>query len=1144
VLLVNARHAVSAEKLADLVWDGAPPPAAATTLRSYLSNLRKALGAAGALLTRERGYLLDVPEGAIDAEAFQELAAKGHKALLEGDAATAAKLLGEALGLWRGDALEDFAYAAFAQVEAGRLEHLRVGAVEDLMEARLALGEHAELTAQLESLTKRHPLRERLWRSRLLALARSGRPGEALEAYEDARRHLAEELGIDPSPELRRVHESIVRQSDDVETQRPARAASGAFIASFVFTDVERSTRMLQALGEPERYAEVMQEQRRLIRDVFDARGSRYVLCVGEELFVAFDSATAAVRAALDAQLALRGHDWGEAGEVRVRMGVHTGETTILGGEYVGLSVHLASRICDAAHGGQVLISQASADLLDAAAIAPGGLVEAGSHLLKDFDEPVRLHQLVHPDLRRDFPPLRTLSAMPHNLPPRLTSLVGRDSDVAEIASLVEGARLVTLTGVGGVGKTRLALEVGARVLPLYPDGVWLCELAPVTTLDGIVTAISEAIGVQGPSVMASSPPREMLVAALQQRRTLVVLDNCEHVLEPVAGLIDEILRECPQADVLATSREGIGVRGEQIVPVRSLRVPAPGEALSGAADASAVKLFVERTRAVRRDFELGSHNAGAVVDICRRLDGIPLAIELAAARTSSMGPLEIAARVDKAFRFLRSGERTAVERHRTLRGAIDWSYALLTPDEQRLFERLSVFTGGFTLEAVEQVCVRELDIDAADGLDSLVAKHLVSVDLSADKARCSMLETIRQYARDKLSASGDEWAVCDAHGDYLLSYIHSIEQNLSPQELVLSLDFRGEVPNVRAAFDWAVASGNIDRAIRLVAFVGWFVQSNLPSAMSEWIHRAIELPGIESHDRGPVCLGLAAYLYWGQSEFERAHELADRALALAPRPDDERRIVALSAKAAVLMFEGRGEEAERVMDELIALESQDPTSGALWRVNRALVAGYGGDRARALALLEEAKPYVGVSAIIRDQFAYALAETLDEKLDPDAVIAAAERAHAGAVASSNTMVANLSLLRAASVRGRYRDPVASLREYARIIDGWRLGGNHSQQWLTLLNLAELFARVGSDEAALVVLGANDARGATTGVYGEQEARLELLEREIRGRLGPARAAAAHDEGTDMLLADVVRFALDQIDASLLRLERDDEGGR
>jgi predicted ATPase/DNA-binding SARP family transcriptional activator len=1125
VLLVDARRAVSAEKLADAVWDGAPPPAAATTLRSYLSNLRKALGVADVLVTRDRGYVLDVPKGAIDAEVFEDLAGRGRKALLDGDAAIAAKLIDEALGLWRGDALDDFAYASFAHVEAARLEDLRVGAFEDLMEARLALGEHTELTAQLESLTTRHPLRERLWRSRMLALARAGRSGEALEVYESARRHLADELGIDPSPELRRLHESIVRRAEDVESPDLTRSGSGAFIASFVFADVERSTRMLQALGEPERYAEVIEEQRRLLRDVFVARGCRFVQAIGEELFAAFDSPTAAVRAALDGQLGLSAHDWGDADDVRVRMGVHTGETTMVGGEYVGLSVHLASRICDAGHGGQILLSQVSAELLDRGALAPAELRDVGLHVLKDFDDPVRLHQIVHPDLRRDFPAPRTLSAMPHNLPPRLTSFIGRGEETNEIASLLDEVRLVTLTGVGGVGKTRLALEVGAEVLPRYPDGVWLCELAPVSDADAIAQTIAKAIGLQRPP-MTATPVRDLVLSTLEHRRTLLILDNCEHVLEPVAALINDILTCAPGVSLLATSREGIGVRGEQMRPLASLAVPPREDALECPDEASAITLFVDRARAVRPDFTVGPHNVDAVIDICRRLDGIPLGIELAAGQTSAMGPLEIAARLDKAFRFLRSGDRTVVERHRTLRAAIDWSYELLTPDEQLLLERLSVFAGKFTLEAAEEVCVRELDADTAYLLSALAGKHLVDVDLTEAETRYGLLETVRQYAQDRLTERGELESFREAHADY---YCGIMQPNADP---LLSLEttalLNRELANVSAAFSWSMTTANVDRAVRLLTPIGIMAQQSVEVA--DWSSRVIELPGINEHELAPEAFGAAAYAAWTQSDFERARTLAERALALAPEPGDPRRNPAITALTAVLMFEGRLTEAEEMSDEIVTYGDRAPGFAALWRVNRALYAGYAGDRDRALELLDEVRPVVAKYWYMRDQVSYIYAEVLDEETDPDAVIAAAERAHEHATSTGNVFVANASLLRAASVHGRRGDPERALRQYVQVIEGWRLGGNHAQQWLTLQNLAEVFPRVGLDEAALVIVGAVETDPRSLRLYGEHEARLTALVAQIEARLGPERSAAAREFGSGLDLRELVGFALRQID--------------
>lgn len=1133
-LLTERGRVVGAERLADLVWDGTPPAAAATTLRAYISNLRKALRPADVLLTRAQGYVLDVPAEAVDVARFEAVAAEGRKALAGGEDDRARSLLTEANELWRGRAYEDFAYASFVQGEVSRLAELRLNCLEDLIECRLALGEHAELTGELEALTASHPMRERLWAARMTALYRSGRQGDSLKVYEEARTTLAEELGIDPSPELRRLHESILRQDGELAVSVP-RARPGKQTLSFLFTDIELSTEMLLGAEDEYAYAQTMEEHRAALRDAFTSHGGQRIRTWGDAFFSAFDTATDAVRAAIAAQVALI--ETCPEG-VRVRMGVHSGEAAVVAEDYVGIAVHAAARIQAAAHGGQVLVSQSTKELLDADVGEGVTFLDLGPHQLKDIPEPLRLFQLTHPNLPRSFPPPRTMSALPHNLPASAKSFVGRQDDVREIAHALENARVVTLTGVGGVGKTRLSLETGAEVLPRYPNGVWFCELAAITDLDGIIHTIARALRFDREG---SRTFRESLIAFLRQQRSLLLLDNCEHLLEPAAELIEEIARSCPTVAVLATSREGIGVDGEHIRPVRSLGVPADDAACETIADADAVRLFVDRARAVRPDFELGPHNAAAVTGICRRLDGIPLAIELAAARVTSMGPLEIAARLDRDFRFLRSGRRTAVERHRTLHGAVDWSYRLLTPDEQQLFERLSVFAGGFTLEAADRICSVELDGDVTDLLEGLVGKSLVDADLGESETRYSMLETLRQYALAKLVERGDGDRMRDRHLAYFLELAVGAEEGLTgPDELRWVGIVKRELDNFRAAHEWAITSENVDAALRMIVGLQWYGGIRLASEMFDsWAPRALDLPGAEAHEAAPDVYGLSAAGSWQRGELEAARALADRALALAPDPDDPRRIFGLGSLEAVAIFEGRYDEALAHADETLRLARLSGSHA--WEAQslfiRQMIAGYAGNERLVRRYREEARSMsvpLAPSWMAFERYTFGEA-VLDD--DPVAAIAALDEAVELAERVEQDFLAGVARVGAVSLRGRHFDPDEALAGYAELIESWRRAGNWRQQWTTLRNLLELFARLALDSSAVAVFFAAEASPTAGPVGGAHGARLERLIPELESRLGAEAFAAARERGTRMTDDKAVAFALDEIRAALARGE-------
>ncbi|MEX2393923.1 MAG: adenylate/guanylate cyclase domain-containing protein, partial [Actinomycetota bacterium] len=905
-------------------------------------------------------------------------------------------------------------------------------------------------------------------------------------------------------------------------------ASTGTHLASFVFTDVERSTRILQEFGD--RYQQMLDEQRSLLRSTFTAAGSRFVQCVGEEFLAVFDSPTAAVSSAIEGQIALRAHDWGLDAGFQVRMGVHTGETAIISGEYTGVSLHLASRICDAAHGGQILLSHAASELADVPALAPASFMELGPHLLKSFDDPVRLHQVVHPHLRADFPPPRTLSALPNNLPPRLTPLIGREEEVAEVADLLTQSRLVTLTGVGGVGKTRLAVEVGAKVLASFPDGVWLCEFAAVGDADGLVETMCRALGVYR---LPGASQREALIAGLRFRHCLVVLDNCEHVLEPVAELIEEILFDCPDVTLLATSREGIGADGEQIRPVPSLTTPKDA-GFEAARASQAVQLFVDRAQAVRPEFELAPHNVVAVVDICRRLDGIPLAILLAASRTSSMGPLEIAARLDKRFRYLRSGRRTAVERHRTLQATVDWSYALLDEREQRLFERLSVFAGGFSLDAAEHVCGDGLG-DVGDLLSALVSKSLVVLDLTGPGTRHVLLETLRQYSQDKLTDRGDEERWRDAHGHYFLALATEADRHLflDDESIDCEATLRRELDNLRAAFGWWIMSQNVDRALRLIIALKWFDGVlRLDNEANEWADRAISLPEAERHERYASAVGLAALSAWIRGDTEMAHALIDRALAAAPDPDDPRRVNALSTLGVLRVFEGRPDDAVEVAEAIMTIAGRcgDVRSAGQWSVIRALALAYAGRRDEALQLLEESSRII--PAPLRFHEVYVRAEVLGDA-DPEGAIAAAEEAVDLARTYGMEFSAMLSSITAASLRGRYYDPIEALRSFIPLIEGWRRAGNHTQQWVTIRNVTEILARLGELSSAVSLITAAEVSTTSTPAYGAQLERLNAIVDRASSELDEATLAAARAQGERMTYEHAVAAVLTAIDGAI-----------
>jgi len=600
---------------------------------------------------------------------------------------------------------------------------------------------------------------------------------------------------------------------------------------TFLFTDIEGSTRLWQRNETAMRSA--LERHDAILQSTIDSHGG-YVFSTGGDGFgVAFARAGDAVAAAVDVQTGLAAERWPEGTPIRVRMALHTGEVTERGGDYFGTPVNQAARLMAVGHGGQVLCSAVTAGLLQGEV----PLVDLGEHRLKDLSAPQRVFQ-VGEGL---FAPLRSVGAVPGNLPTMLTELIGRTEDIADLSALLDRERLVTLTGVGGVGKTSMALAVAARSTGAFPDGCWFAELAPAATADDVVRAVAAAMG---------APVTDLpgLSRFLSDRRVLIVLDNCEHVLSDAAALAENVLGTGPEVAIIATSREPLGARGEVVRGVRSLTVPGPDTSAAAAAAASAVSLFVARASAASERFGLDESNVEAVVEICRQLDGIPLAIELAAARVRGMGPAEIARRLSERFRLLTAG-RGALERHRTLLGAVSWSHDLLTDEERRVFRRLAVFPASFDLAAAEAVGGADDPVDVVDCVLRLVDRSLVVYDPAADRYR--LLETLRQYAADHLADAGEADLTRDHHADFYRTLAsRSASEGEVPSAATITRLWT-EVDNVRAVADWLEQQGRWGDALELCRHLFLFMVLHTPLDGLRLYHSAIEhLPDLHVQDR------------------------------------------------------------------------------------------------------------------------------------------------------------------------------------------------------------------------------------------------------------------------------------------------------
>ncbi len=692
---------------------------------------------------------------------------------------------------------------------------------------------------------------------------------------------------------------------------------------AFLFTDIEGSTRRWETQRDAMGIA--IEHHFAILREAVTSQNGVLFKTIGDAVQAAFPTVPMAVAAAVSAHSTLQREDWGALGPLRVRMAIHAGEATPSGGDYLAPCLNRLARVLSVGYGEQILLTETARTLLVDSAPPIHGLLDLGAHRLKDLLVAEHIFQLTGPGLPLEFPPLKSLDRQPHNIPTQPTTLIGREPELVALREMLTapGSRLVTLIGPGGVGKTRLALQAAVESLEVFTDGVWWVPLAAVSDPSLVAQAIATALGLRE---VAGEPLLETIGEHLRTRRVLLLLDNLEQVID-AAPLLADLLNTAPQLQILATSRTPLRIRAEQEFSVAPLAVPARAQgsaSLDTARASPAVRLFVERAQAVKPGFMLDATNVDDVAAICGRLDGLPLAIELAAARIRILPPRQLLARLDERLKILTGGNRDLPPRQQTLRAAIEWSYDLLCTEEQALFARLAVFTGGCTLEAAEHVCDDVGALAVFDGIDSLVQKSLLRQQDSGDgEPRFAMLETIREYGLDRLNASGDAEHVSHAHADFYVSLAEEAEPQLTGLAQVDWLDrLATEHDNLRAALTWLERPGREETRLRLAAALWrfWWMRGFLSEGRS-WLDRVMtNAAGLQPAVHAKALSG-AGILAESQGDYERATLLHEESLTLSRQIGDRRGTAAsLTDLGITARYRGDHPLASRQHEEALTL--------------------------------------------------------------------------------------------------------------------------------------------------------------------------------------------------------------------------------
>jgi predicted ATPase/class 3 adenylate cyclase len=901
---------------------------------------------------------------------------------------------------------------------------------------------------------------------------------------------------------------------------------------TFLFTDIEGSTKLAQA--HPDHWPQLQERHHALLRHAIEAHNGYVFQIIGDAFCTAFSTAPDALNAAVEAQHALGREAWG-TDPILVRMGIHTGvaqagAADAVAGGYTGYaSLALVQRVMSAAHGGQILLSHTTADLVGDQLSGEITLRDLGEHHLKGLLRPEKIWQVVAPDLPQDFPALASLTTPTNNLPTQLTTFIGRERELKDAQAKLETSRLLTLIGPGGTGKTRLSLQIAAEQLARFEDGVWFVELAPISDPAYIVSTIATVFDVREAQGI---PLINLLVDYLRAKELLLALDNCEHLVEACAHIADQLLHACPKLKIIASSREALGIDGETVYRVPSLSLPEHSS--SDLMNYEATRLFVERATKAEPRFHATAENAAAVIQICRRLDGIPLAIELAAARIKLFTPVQIAERLDDRFKLLTGGSRTALPRQQTLRALIDWSYNSLNETEQRALRRLAVFLGGWAIEGAEAVIG---EAEAIDGLLGLVNKSLVNVDEQSGAARYRFLETIRQYAMDKLLESGEAVESRNRHLDYVLKLTGEAEQSPFGTRRLSWLDhMEMEHDNLRAALDWS-SSNNLEKAIKLALALGAFW--NLRGYATEgvaWCQTILARAESQPLLAGPRARldGVLAQAAIFSGNHQLARVAADAGVILARQVDDKSAIVRLQTLAATCsMYLGDSPAAQQYLRDAegLAREQGYRDELAVTLMTRSQIVYFtGGDMAQAKAYVAEAMSLAGEgnSEWVSYMFVFLAARLSGTFGDIEKARGLFGQAEDGARRMGDMRTVYSCQSELAHMLRKHGEIDAALELYKQVLPKWKELGHRSAVAHELECIAFILNQKGQPERAVPLIGAAQVirELIDSSMTPRERVEYDRVISELRAGLNEDKFKQLWDAGRAMSMEQAIDYAL------------------